>query len=177
MIGLRTGEVLLSYDHEAAVFDYAETRRKLKGVLPAGVHVEHIGSTAVRGLIAKPIVDIVIGLADFTEFDLVVERMKAKGYRYRGFRPNAGGHICDFLVGERTTRHAHIVVANSEQWHRYIVFRDFLTSCPSARNRYEAIKRALALQYPWHRRAYTASKHEFIEALTDEAIASRSVRV
>lgn len=177
MMGLRAGEVFLSYVHDAAVLDYAETRRKLEGVLPAGVHIEHIGSTAVRGLIAKPIVDIAIGLADFTELDLVVERMKAKGYRYRGFRPDAGGHICDFRIGERTIRHAHVVVAHSEQWHRYIAFRDFLRSCPSARNRYETLKRGLALQYPWHRRTYTASKHQFIEALTDEAIASRSVRV
>lgn len=170
MIGLRTGEVLLRRVHDEAVADFASAYSRFSAAFPASVAIEHVGSTAVPDLAAKPIVDISIGVPSALLMEDAIRTLEACGYRYRGFRTDAGGHICDFLVGDLTTRHVHVVQAGSESWHRYIVLRDFLTVSASARCRYEQEKTTLASRFPASRREYTLAKIRIVQSLTDEGI-------
>jgi GrpB-like predicted nucleotidyltransferase (UPF0157 family) len=126
-----------------------------------------VGSTAVPGLLAKPIVDIIIGLRNWNSLAGTIRHLQEAGYRYRGFRDDAGGHVADYVIDKITRRHVHIVEYGSRQWVRYLLFRDHLRRDPVARAEYESFKRELAARYPRNRRSYTAAKQEFIERMTD----------
>jgi len=130
--------------------------------------IEHIGSTAVPGLAAKPIIDILVGVDDF---DLVVDRvapaMDQVGYDYF-FRPDFGddGPRYPWFIGRDSSgvRVSHIHVAlmgDASQWDR-VVFRDYLMRHSDAARDYAALKHDLALRFPDDREAYTLAKANFI---------------
>jgi GrpB-like predicted nucleotidyltransferase (UPF0157 family) len=151
--------------------------------------VEHIGSTAVPGLAAKPIVDILVGVDDF---DFVVEQvapaMERAGYDYF-FRPDFGddGPRYPWFIGRDTSgirvSHIHVaLVEDASQWDR-VVFRDHLRQHPDAVRQYAALKRDLATRFPDDREAYTLAKTGFIaqtmacaraEGLTSASTPTRS---
>jgi GrpB-like predicted nucleotidyltransferase (UPF0157 family) len=130
--------------------------------------MEHIGSTAVPGLDAKPIIDIQIGVESVDEaLRVAVPPLEATGYRYwsekshqehlilvRGLPPN----------GPRT-HHLHIVSVESNDW-ECVHFRDYLCTHPDEAARYAALKRDLPEQFRDNRDAYTAGKAEYILGIT-----------
>ena len=151
-----------------ALFD-AESARLASYFPPDSIRrVEHIGSTAVPGLAAKPIVDILVGVDDF---DFVVEQvapaMEQAGYDYF-FRPDFGddGPRYPWFIGRDTSgvrvSHSHVaLVDDASQWDR-IGFRDYLRQHPNAARDYAALKRDLATRFPDDREAYTLAKTAFI---------------
>lgn len=171
MIGLPSGSVRLALVHAECIADFETASAQLAAAFGPAAVVEHVGSTAVPGLLAKPIVDIAIGLLDWDALDVILAQLSALGYRYRGCREDAGGHIADYRVDGVTRRHVHIVPYGSRQWRRYLVFRDHLRRDSGARATYERMKRDLAARFPNNRRAYTSAKVQFIETMTDGAYA------
>jgi GrpB-like predicted nucleotidyltransferase (UPF0157 family) len=142
-----------------------ELRRALG---PDAVAIEHVGSTAVEGLRAKPILDLAVGLAPEADADRVIETFERLGYDFRGDAGSQGGLV--FVLDSipmRRIAHVHAVRHGDEQWMRYLAFRDRLRSDPAARAGYERLKRALANRFPNDRRAYTDGKDAFVAALLD----------
>lgn len=138
--------------------------------------IEHFGSTAVPGLPAKPIVDILVEVTDLTETRLsVAPILEAQGYDYF-WRPLWGDDVPSFYAwfikrgtaGNRT-HHVHMVEARFEHWDR-LLFRDYLIERPEIAKEYGDPKRGLSEKYRGDRVAYTRAKTDFIVCITEIAI-------
>lgn len=166
-LGLQHGTVRV-VPHDPAWFVVA--RHACVAVAAAGadllVDVQHIGSTAVPDLAAKPIVDLAAALVPTASIAPLVPRLAALGYAWRGERIDAGDHlfVLDAPPDVRLV-HLHVVAADSRAWQQYLQVRDRLRADAPARARYEAVKVALARQYPDDREAYTRGKGDLVRAL------------
>jgi GrpB-like predicted nucleotidyltransferase (UPF0157 family) len=130
------------------------------------VAIEHIGSTAVPALAAKPIIDILVGLRSLRSEDLRIEEMERIGYEHRGSQGIVGREF--FGKGRPRTVHVHVVGHGTDQWRVHVAFRNLLRADPGRAHEYEALKRTLAERYGDDRGAYTEGKSEFIaSALSD----------
>jgi len=128
--------------------------------------VVHVGSTAVPGMEAKPILDIAVAVGDRVRIDDVVARLCAGGtYSYDGDRRDDGGLL--FVRGEGTFRtvHVHVVGASSQAWDDYRRFHRLLVNDAAARDRYQSAKRELARRFPLERERYTEAKSAVVEEL------------
>jgi GrpB-like predicted nucleotidyltransferase (UPF0157 family) len=135
------------------------------------VGIEHIGSTAVPDLCAKPIVDVLVGLRDLEISDDEVEAMRALGYQYLG---EYGLPERLFFRKDPRTHHVHVVLHGGEHWVRQLTFRDALRTDEEERRRYAEFKRRLAAEgHP--RDVYTELKTPFIREVEARARA-RGVR-
>lgn len=122
---------------------------------------QHIGSTSVPAIWAKPIIDIVIGVRDFTALIGMNAILEKHGFIYRGQdQPDQHLYVCG--TDNVRTHHIHAVIFKSEAWNNYINFRDYLNSHPQAAEEYCELKKSLAEQYANSRERYTALKSEFI---------------
>ena len=140
--------------------------RTLDGITP---HVELIGSSSVLGLLAKPIIDLAVGLPADQPVTPVVERLEADGWNYRGDGGSEGGHV--FVLESRPRRrvaHLHGVEYDGDAWRDYLRFRDLLRRSPDARRRYETVKRALVERGTTDRHAYTHGKTDVVTTLLRE---------
>ena len=148
----------------------AEASRLHPALVPWSCVIEHVGSTAVIGLAAKPILDIAVGAPTAAPFDEVRRALERLGYEYRGDAKNDGGHV--FVRGKSPnvrTHHLHVVPLEGSQWNAYLVLRDWLRRDPPARDSYQAAKQALAAEHQNDRRAYTAAKAGVIASLLVDA--------
>ena len=129
--------------------------------------IEHVGSTAIPGLPAKPIIDLQAAVAHLDASDSIAAVLSKHGWHYvapdldqrpwRRFfvKVNQG----------RRTAHLHIMTIDSARWHQQIAFRNTLRADPSKTAEYAALKRALAAEHADDREAYSAAKHSFIKAV------------
>lgn len=154
---------------------FAEEAAVLRGALgPEDVAIEHIGSTAVPGLPAKPIIDIMAGLADWDGFGLVVERLAAVGYRYTPEAEKDDPSRKVFRKGPSDlshlrTHHLHVTDLDGFYWQRMLAFRDRLRQHPDEAAAYVALKRELASRFAHEPRRYTAGKAEFVTEIERRA--------
>jgi len=124
-IGLEKGIVRLAqYSPEWKTLYEEEEKLLIDSVGRYIIDIQHIGSTSVHGLIAKPILDIGIAIKDFEEGKRCIEPIESLGYEYKGENGIPGRHY--FVKGDPTTHHLHIVEINSEEWKKNITFRDSL---------------------------------------------------
>lgn len=128
---------------------------------------EHVGSTAVEGLAAKPTLDIMIGEEALSVRGRETELMKSLGYAYLGEYGIPGRHF--FRKGLPPTHHVHWVRKDADFWLKQVVFRDYLRCHPEEAKAYGALKRKLAERFSEDRAAYTKSKTRFILSLQERA--------
>jgi len=124
------------------------------------VSIEHYGSTSVPGLLAKPILDILVGAPDASATAPFIAALAPLGYDYA---PHAG--VPDDLVfgrGAARTHLVHIVRYGGRAWHRGLAFRDALRADAALRDAYAALKRELAQRHGSERSRYTEAKGAFI---------------
>jgi len=133
--------------------------------------VEHIGSTAVAGLAAKPVIDIMGGVRTLEASRPAIAAAEALGYCYFPYRPDAEHWFCKPSAAFRT-HHLHLVPVGSPDWIRRIAFRDYLRAHPATAAEYEALKWRLAREFPFDREAYTDAKGPFVERISALALAS-----
>ena len=128
-----------------------------------GIH--HVGSTAVPGLAAKPIVDILVGVEDLETSRECFEPLARLEYLYAPYRSEEMHWFCKPRP-DRRTHHLHLVPAGSRRYVEELAFRDLLRADPRVADAYAALKRELALRFRDDREAYTDAKAGFIrEAL------------
>ncbi|MFH1856830.1 MAG: GrpB family protein [Candidatus Omnitrophota bacterium] len=137
--------------------------------------VEHFGSTAVPGLCAKPIIDILVEVATLEDTKKrIVPVLESQGYDYF-WRPSFGDDTPPYYAwfikrdseGKRT-HHIHMVESSFEHWDR-LLFRDYLIEHPSAAGQYQKLKMELSEKYANDRIAYTKAKTDFIAKITKKA--------
>jgi GrpB-like predicted nucleotidyltransferase (UPF0157 family)/GNAT superfamily N-acetyltransferase len=138
---------------------------QLRGVLMGlPVEVEHVGSTSVPGLAAKPILDIDVVVPSAELLVEVVARLDQAGYRHKGMRGVAGREAFDSPTGD-PSHHLYAVVAGSKPHLDHVLFRDLLRHRSDLASRYEAVKRANAARLPNDLAAYTDAKTEVVAEL------------
>jgi GrpB-like predicted nucleotidyltransferase (UPF0157 family) len=130
--------------------------------------IEHIGSTAVPGLAAKPVIDIMAGVRTLEDSRPAIAAASELGYCYSPYRTDTEHWFCKPSPAYRT-HHLHLIPRGSEEWIRTLAFRDYLRTHSGVAAEYEALKRRLADQYRFDREAYTEAKHPFITRVTDVA--------
>jgi GrpB-like predicted nucleotidyltransferase (UPF0157 family) len=156
---------------------FEEERDHLRSCLPNDLvkRIEHFGSTAVPGLAAKPIVDILVEVADLEKTRTrIAPLLEAQGYDYF-WRPSSGDDTPPFYAwfikrgrsGERT-HHIHMVEAHFEHWDR-LLFRDYLIQHPEVAREYAELKVRLSERHGRDRVAYTEAKSAFVAAVTARA--------
>ena len=148
---------------------FAELGRELRGGLGGvALRIDHIGSTAVPGLAAKPIIDIQISVAAFEPLDAFRMPLERLGYVYRADNPERTKRYFREPPGRRRT-HVHVRRAGSfsEQW--ALLFRDYLRVRREVAAEYAALKRRLAAQFRDDRRGYTRAKGPFLWAIIRRA--------
>ena len=131
------------------------------------VRLEHVGSTSVPGLAAKPIIDILLVVPDSSEEPAYVPDLEAAGYVLVIREPERHQHRV--FKGPDTNVHLHVYSPGSPEIERYLVFRDRLRSDPADRERYQRIKRELA-QRDWrYVQQYADAKTEVVEEIIARA--------
>jgi GrpB-like predicted nucleotidyltransferase (UPF0157 family) len=164
--------IVVPYD-EAWPSLFEEERTRIEGAIGPWVEeIEHVGSTAVSGLAAKPVIDIMVGVKSLDESPILVERLVDIGYEYvpefervlpfrRYFRKMREG---------RRTHQIHLVErSNAEWWDRHLLFRDYLRAHPEAAQDYARLKRDLSRRLGGDRVAYTDAKSGFISEIVRRA--------
>lgn len=134
--------------------------------------IQHVGSTSIPGLAAKPIIDIMIAIYDLADVQKCVAPIEKLGYDYLGEHGLPERHFFrkPRLDGwHKRTHHIHMVLKGSNQWINQVHFRDHLREHPDARQQYEKLKRELAEQYHNDRIAYTDAKQDFVFAILRQA--------
>lgn len=172
MIGLERGTVKLCEHEKEWEIEARNTIFRLKQILGDVIKdIQHVGSTSIISIKAKPIIDIAVAVDDFDDIIIFEKELKDNGFYYR---PNAQASIKNQLLfacgsyyegtGEMQTHFIHVVRTNSIDWINYINFRDYLNNTPSAAKEYEELKVSLALQAPVDkgRQKYLQGKHDFI---------------
>ncbi|MBN1534529.1 MAG: GrpB family protein [Spirochaetes bacterium] len=153
---------------------FVREKSHLLKILPAGLlyRIEHFGSTAVPGMAAKPVIDILAGVVSLEEAKRVaVPILESRGYEYF-WRPSFGDHTPPYYAwfikrdcrGIRT-HHIHMVERDFEHWER-LLFRDYLAAFPEVARRYGELKQRLSREHPRDRAAYTEGKADFIVRVT-----------
>lgn len=165
-LGLEQGKVRLS-DSNAQWTDLftAEVARLAPAIGHLVVAIEHFGSTSIPGIKAKPILDILVGLKQFKDGDLLVGPLTALGYVYVGTEVVPDDHL--FGLGVARTVLVHAVEHGGAHWRRNLRFRDRLRADPALAARYEALKVEMAERFANERAAYTAAKQAFIDSVAD----------
>lgn len=135
----------------------------------AVVALEHIGSTAVPGLPAKPILDIMPGLAHHEDGQQTIEPITRLGYEYLGEHGIAGRYFFVKRRGDLSLVHLHMYEVGHPEWRQHLRFRDHLRGDRRAAAEYAALKQRLAEQHPRDRVAYTDAKAAFIQAILARA--------
>jgi GrpB-like predicted nucleotidyltransferase (UPF0157 family) len=154
---------------------YGAERDRLQPLLPSGAMVEHIGSTAVPGLAAKDIVDLMIGLPNFdTQAGDIVSRIVELGFVYLPKYEDVMPFRRFFYRSENEQRQSqiHMVGTGVPFWIDTLLFRDHLRENPAGRAAYEALKRSLAAREWQGFNDYTEEKSDFIRAALAEARAT-----
>lgn len=128
--------------------------------------IEHVGSTAVPGLSAKPIIDLAVRLVPGADVDAVVAVLADAGYVYRGRRVEVGDWLFHRLTSEGLCAGiVHVVGHDDPSWSRWLAVRDRLRDDPVARRRYADVKLRLALQFPTDRESYSRGKADLLQEL------------
>ena len=159
--------VLVAYDPAWPACFEAERARLLQVFDPVRTRIEHVGSTAVPGLAAKPIVDVLLGVERLEEVERRIPELEARGWEYVPRHEAVLPHR-RFLARPRTrprSHHLHAVELGTDFWNDHLRFRDHLRDHPEDARAYEALKRELAARHRDDRPAYTEAKTAFVEAI------------
>ena len=171
MLGLERGTVRLVPHTERWHDLFAEEEERLRVAISEYViALEHVGSTAICGLSAKPIIDIAVAVREITDAEKCVIPLRHIGYEYRGEQGIPGRHF--FGKGEPRTHHLHMVELSSDFWRSHLLFRDYLLQHRETTEKYERLKKELAEKYRGDREAYTEGKAAFIESVLKAACGS-----
>lgn len=170
-IGLLRGKVRL-LPHQAEWKKSAEeVIAKLKNLLAdTAVDIQHVGSTAIASIHAKPIIDIAVAVNNLKEISPYIDSLEQKGIFCRG--KDVSGQML-FVMGnlqtDIRTHHIHVVEYASTNWKNYINLRDYLNAFPEKAQEYDRCKQELARQFSDDRRSYTLGKEKVVQELLKEA--------
>jgi len=168
-------ELVLSEYQDTWPQQFLQVAEQVRVAAPVrGSALEHIGSTSVPGLCAKPVLDVLLGVASLREVEAAIPALAAAGFVYR---PEHEAVIPDrrYFVrpeGQTARVHLHAVLLGGLLWEQHLYFRNALRDQPALREQYATLKRALAVAHAGHKAAYTEAKAPFIR----QVLASKTTR-
>ena len=163
MIGLRRGIVKLSPHRTRWGKLFEKEKELLMDRLGDRVtDIQHIGSTAIPGIPAKPIIDMSLGLRTPNDAKKLIKPLADLGYAWRKTAGSSQRRL--FVKGpeEKRTHYLHVMQYNNDAWKNDLLFRDYLRANPAYAQRYGELKTALARKYGDDRGMYTKGKASFI---------------
>jgi GrpB-like predicted nucleotidyltransferase (UPF0157 family) len=131
--------------------------------------IEHVGSTAVKGLAAKPIIDIMIGVESLESSKYLIDKLTQSGYCYYPYKSDVMHWFCK-PSPEIRTHHLHLIPYLSPLWHERIKFRDALRANSELANQYQTLKYRLAARFIDDREGYTKNKWPFINNVIKKSL-------
>ncbi len=167
---MRTKQVVVVPYDAAWKYAFEEIKTEIEdqiGDLMLGI--EHVGSTSVKGMSAKPCIDIDVVIRDYSVFDAVVQKLDAIGYIHEGdlgIKDREAFKYAD--KPHLMTHHLYVCPRDSEELHRHIAFRDFLRKNPEAVKKYSRVKETAAQLFPDSIDQYIEYKSPCIEELYKE---------
>lgn len=169
LLGLNRGEVALSPHREEWKILFELEKENIEEAIGDYVEdIQHVGSTSIPGMSAKPVLDIAVAVRDFDEARICIEPLGGIGYEYRGENGIPRRHF--FRKGSPRSHHIHMFEERSADWKEITLFRDFLRSSQGLADDYMRLKRDLSRRFPLDRQSYQAGKDEFIEAVIKRAV-------
>ncbi len=171
MLGLKRGTVMLCDHCKDWEIEANRIITQLKDILGAfAVDVQHIGSTSIKNIKAKPIIDIAIGVNSFDSLDNYIEPLLNIGV-YK----SSGQPFSDIVLFSKDDENGNrlnniqVVIYGEEQWNKHILFRDYMNAHPDKAIEYEQIKIKATELFPTDVLAYSNYKSTFIKKCIDEA--------
>ncbi len=130
------------------------------------VGIEHVGSTSVKGLSAKPVIDLDVIIKDRGKFETVKDRLESLGYFHEGDQGIAGREAFRYKnMPGLMAHHLYVCAKDSEELRRHLIFRDHLRVHKGDRERYSAVKMEAAEKFPKDREQYTKYKSAVIQEI------------
>lgn len=171
-IGLKRGTVkVVDYDPNWQKEFEAEKQRLIETFGDRILAIEHIGSTSIPGLVAKPIIDIVIAVKSFDDLPYFINGLQKLDYEYMPERMFNDRKFFPKGSQENRTHHLNLVLQDDpEQWTKPIAFRDYLRTHEAERELYAKLKTKLAEQYANDRTTYTKLKDDFFQSIFSKAL-------
>jgi GrpB-like predicted nucleotidyltransferase (UPF0157 family) len=164
------GVRIVEYDAAWPVLAAQELERIGRALGPVAVRLEHVGSTAVPGLAAKPIVDLQLSVAAIESRARYVEPLERLGYLFVPAPESPDYHFFAKPPEHPRAFHLHVAQAGSGHEFRHLAVRDYLRAHYDEATRYAALKRRVAARHPQDRLAYIAGKEEFVAGLETRAL-------
>ncbi|MGA4517974.1 GrpB family protein [Solibacillus silvestris] len=168
-LGLKKNEVVLVPYEAGWKMEFADTKKKImEHTNLQSYQIEHIGSTSIEGISAKPVIDIVIGVENFKLLDkaFFMGLKEAGFYRLQVERPDE--IICAKFTDasfETKTHFIHLVEFNKEKWHQMRFFRDYLNANEAVKKEYEALKNGFFSTDMQGITDYTTYKEQFVQSI------------
>jgi len=145
---------------------FLKEKSLLENVLPTTTQIEHIGSTSIKNLCAKPIIDILCGLENYLLADELTAKIVALDYEYV---EEYNALIPERRYFKKPGFHIHLVQSGGQFWERHLLFRDFLRKNEITKNEYALLKQQLANKEWIDGNEYAGAKTEFIKAIEERA--------
>ena len=169
-MGLRMGEVRLEKSNKEWKESFEIEKENLEKIFKGiALKIEHVGSTSIEGISAKPIIDIAVAVKKLNDF----EKVRDEFYNIKDYSIKEDSPSDEILVRkgnpEEITHFIHIMEYNSERYKNQILFRDYLRTHEAERVEYEELKIKLAKKYKNDRKKYTANKNDFIQKVLKRA--------
>jgi GrpB-like predicted nucleotidyltransferase (UPF0157 family) len=166
MVGLERGKVKSEQHKDQWKEDYREEVTRLKLLLGEdSLDFEHIGSTAIKEIKAKPIIDMILVVDNLERADEIISVLEDNGYELRPNDDVEGRILLAKGPRKERTHYLSLTEEDSGFYQRTTSFRDYLNSHPRSRNKYNRLKREFASKHPEDRDKYTEKKSEFIERI------------
>ena len=159
--------LLSPYDTTWPLEFAVEADRIARACRGLALRLEHIGSTSIPGLSAKPVIDVLAGRPGNVSGESYVAVFRQLGYEHKGAYGVPGRNY--FRRGTPRTHHVHLVSWTSAVWEDHLLFRDYLRSHPETAREYETLKRELAALYIQDKERYTDAKGPFIRSIVRRA--------
>lgn len=172
MIGLKRGSVMLNDYCTTWAAEAEKVIDCLRDIFGRyAIDIQHIGSTSIIGIKAKPIIDIAVGVASFEKLDVFISALENGGIYKSGGQPF--DNIVLFSRDDSETgfrvNNIQVVIYGSDEWNSHILFRDYMNSHPDKAREYEKIKSEAAEKFPGDVLAYSECKNKFIKECIAEA--------
>ena len=162
---------IVEHHHAWARQAHEELRRIGEALGPLAVRLEHVGSTAVPGLAAKPILDLQLSVASMEPRAGYIRPLQGLGYLFAPDPDSPDFHFFGKPPERPRTHHLHVCEAGSSHEFRHLAVRDFLREHSDEAARYAALKRELVKRHPQDRLAYIAGKEQHVTDLEARALA------
>ncbi|NVZ69626.1 GrpB family protein [Pseudomonas costantinii] len=165
---------LLPYDLQWQELAETEKNRLISALGDSVIRAHHIGSTAIPGTLAKPIIDLLLEIADLRAFENHRQSLETLGYTWLGENGLSGRRFCIFndpITGRRLI-HLHAYIGGSPDVSRHLAFRDLMLQEPALVREYEQLKLDCQKRHSDNSEAYSICKSSWIKALETRALAS-----